>query len=536
MRLENYSGTNDHTNIKFIILDFDDELNELATRAAQAIGVDGLIQVIEHQRCNHPMVITEEDGFSWTDEHFSLKQVLAELPEYWCQAQLIGLNLDQALEIMMELMENDSDLLISNHALPISLLTQAFNELAQQNEKIDEDGFLQINRMVQLTAQYGDVAVINSLASLKTGIRIGLSVQEVTKIISDLPEKDGAYCQEVFPPFLQALKALIVTNVLPETVVKVFDALGGKSPYKRKSLYQAFEQAIIFGCPANNWSVKDTLECMSDQIEKGEAIEDILEDVISGINIVQNRDVQIIFFPNERIENYFAFKEGPLELIGLPYRTKMTFHEGVVDLGKLAKADGLRWEDEGEGFWVYDPDSDWWYSLGGLDEEIAGGIRHRMIAYDISELSSSPKMFHIHPEGFEVYTRPRDKLLFPPEYTDQVSKFITVTPSRADFNAVSDFFYLASKPMLPRSFIQHALGITEFTYPNDPDLIRKLAQDFKAIKDQAIGDYPWKSLRGYGYSDVNMVLILIDHLNALLSNGFSINLYRNNSSIPKDNL
>jgi len=136
-------------------------------------------------------------------------------------------------------------------------------------------------------------------------------------------------------------------------------------------------------------------------------------------------------------------------------------------------------------------------------------------------------LFHTHPEDLEIMLRnPYDD--FPSrKYRDHVTKFLSSTPSGADYSVVAEAIEQATGDILPRSFIVHSLGITEFTYPVTPGKIEDMATRSRGIRDQAILNFGWNILdkRPGIVDEATVVKLLINDLNKLLPGGFAIKLF-----------
>ena len=210
-------------------------------------------------------------------------------------------------------------------------------------------------------------------------------------------------------------------------------------------------------------------------------------------------------------------------------------NDGVSDLEEIAQARSHRWESVGEGMWVFDPNADTWYSLGGKTEVHPDRVRHYFIAYDASQLSERPYMFHTHPEDLEIMLRNPYDDFSTREYQDHVTKFLSSTPSRADYSVVADTIDRAASDIHPRSFIVHSLGITEFTYPNDLEKIKEKEIKKRDIRDQAMLNFGWNSLgwRRDIVDEATVAKMLVDDLNKLLPEGFAIKLHEPGTNLEE---
>ncbi len=469
----------------------DPELSALATRSLQSVGAERLDRLMKaHQKFNEPVYVIDEQGRERRDDNFKLKRSLAEIPDYVDNAQEAGLSPDQAQQLTETLL-NSSPYEFHDPEITISLLGRAFRNAAEADHPLNEQDYERLRGLIALSAKYGvdhNASYAYSLAQ-----RIGLSTQQGTEMIAKLIEADGYLSGYTFAPFCDALKTLNVARVNPDLVVRVFDKLGGDRPYYSQAVFRAFEDIITFGCPSHDMTPQEVMESIMKQVEAGEDIEEVLARFGGGDQrqLPGEQRVEIIN-PQEERDRYFVQKPGELEIAALPYQTRKSLNEGVRDLENMAVASSGKWEETGEGFWVYDSLSGTWYSLGGQIEIRAMAMRHNMVPYDISQLSGKPMMFHCHPREFEVMIRPpRGASVFPEQYEDQVTKFLTATPSRADYAVVADLVERATDDIEPRSFIVHSSGVTEFTYPTDLEQLKRMSTESREIRDQALLDFDW---------------------------------------------
>lgn len=511
----------------------DTELGALASQAVQSLGIDRLDQLVKtYKRFNEPVYVVDEQGVEKRDNNFKLKRLLKEIPDYMENARHVGLTEDQSHELIIHLLKS-SPYKFSDQGTSILLMGRAFEVVGQKNELLNNDDFKGLKSLVGDSAKYG--VENNAMYAFYLTQKIGLTTKQSIHMISKLIDADGSVSGYSFGPFCDALKTLNISEVDSELVIKVFDELGGKRPWFNMAKYKAFEDIITFGCPTNLTTPQEVMETILRQVEAGDSIEEALTRILRvDRKLISTEDKFEIVNPQEDIQRYFINKPGNLEIAALPYQTHKPFKEGVRDLEKIAIASFGRWEDVGEGFWVYDQESETWYSLGGQTELMAEAVRHNMNSYDISQLSDSPTMFHCHPEEFEVMiSPPRDNNFFPDQFRDQVTKFLSATPSRADYIVVADFMEQAKRGINPRSYIVSSLGITEFIYPNNVDQIKQMSVQSRDIRNQALLDFDWERLLD-GYNDALTVTTeLIDLLNQKLPDGFSMKFYSKGSNIEE---
>jgi hypothetical protein len=119
-------------------------------------------------------------------------------------------------------------------------------------------------------------------------------------------------------------------------------------------------------------------------------------------------------------------------------------------------------------------------------------------------------------------TPPRDSLTYP-HLRDHFTKFLTATPSRADYKGVAEMMKEAKGEVFPRSFISHALGITEFVYPHDIRAIEEMAEKSRDLRDETILNAN-RNPNLLNVTKKDFVRALLEDLNSRLPKGFAINL------------
>lgn len=236
-------------------------------------------------------------------------------------------------------------------------------------------------------------------------------------------------------------------------------------------------------------------------------------------------------------ERYFTEVNGELEHAAQPYRNRRSLNQGMRDLEKLAVASMYRWEEVGEGMWTFDPTAGIWYSLGGklelpsMEEVLSGRaerVRHNFIPYDISALSEHPQLFHIHPEGLETFVAPPRESLTYHAMRDDITKFLSATPSRADYRIMAELIKQAKGQVKPHSFIVHSLGVTEFTYPTDIGALEEMGQKSRDIRDQVMLSFDvgkYIAMTRGAYDRFELISILVEGLNRSLPQGFNVRLH-----------
>jgi hypothetical protein len=454
-------------------------------------------------------VVDEKQGIDRQVNHYFLKQTLKQIPEYMQSVNQSRLSYEQGLELLMHMLNGDK-YNFSNKKSDMLILTKALND-SHEDKSLPRS----INKIKKLmSAGVGGSGMGGTIYSFFITARLGVPVSEASSII--VPAAEGSY---VIGPFNEALKSMLPAKPNPKLVVEAFTILNGDGRnYWNAGYYRQFEQFMTFVAPGNGISV-DNMLAMFASASKSPSKRKELECA------AEKKEAQ-----KEGKERYFLPFDGKLECLAQPYVAKRSWNEGLKDLTKLATASLHDWEEIGEGMFVFDPKDQLWYSLGGkletpsIEEVLSGRaerVRHNFLSYDISSLSETPLLFHIHPEALECFVRPsRDSLVYP-HLQYSITKFLTATPSRADYKVVAQLIKNAKSKVTTRSFIAHALGITEFVYPHDIKAIGEMGEKARDLRDQPLLNPKshWTSL-----DEAPFVEALIQDLNTKLPEGFAINL------------
>lgn len=457
-------------------------------------------------------------------EHYGLRKCLKELPGYILAAKAVGLTYEQAVEILTHTLDsNEYD--FSEVEKEIMLLTRAFGTASRYEIKLGEHLDL-FKDLIKFGAEEG--VMEGTFYAFSIALRLGLAVDQACKVIKKTGVVGSPATGYVTPHFNDALKAMLPAKIDPALAVEAFDLMGDNNGHYA-GLYDFFKTIMTFGGPARGMTPNELLALFVTRVKTGKSMP-MLEASEGG-----EQKQETIEVPKEK---YFIENENDvLEHAALPYRKSKTLNAGVRDLEKLAVARGHRWEEVGEGMWTFDPENQTWYSFGGqletpsMEEVMAGRaerVRHNFLPYDLSKLSENPYLFHVHPEDYDVFISPPRESMVYPELRDDITKFLTATPSGADYGTVGELLKSSEVQVPTRSFISHALGITEFTYPNDVAKLEEMKMRSRNIRDQVMLEFDVKSYvekHGWPVDRLHLVKSMIQALDEKLPEGFHIRLY-----------
>ena len=459
-------------------------------------------------------------GINQRVEHYYLRDTLKELPRYVSAGQAAGLSPEQTRQLLLHTLDTDPYEFNSVN-IHVLLLARALEKSALPQTNIPGNLETLLN-LIRLSAEEG--VLDSSLFSFAHAVALGLSVDQASRVIGRLPDADGSLCGYVVGKFNDALGSLKFSDVDPALVVDVFDILGGKRPYFQSHEYTMFHWAVALLVPDSGMTPNQFLELFATHPPHKEGAEAVLRGMKGSIPEGYSKKAAP--------DAYFKRIQGPLEHATLPYQTQRSFHAGMSDLQQMAVARSHRWEDVGEGYWIFAPETETWYSLGGILEVRPGKLRHNFLSYDISRLSKRPFLVHIHPKDLDIMVAPQRESLTYPWLQDDATQFLTSTPSRADYSVVSSMVRDAGNRVHPRNFIVHSQGITEFPVPKEIGQIDHMAVVFRDLRDKAMLEFDIESyLRQNHHAPGQLVKKLVTHLNTLIAPEFRFKMYVTSDAI-----
>lgn len=449
----------------------DPELAELVDRGLQVMGAAALDRVLQaNDRFDGPATIIGDDR-SWRRvEHFSHRRMLQEIPQAAQAGVAAGLSEENLADLIAHCLGAVKYSHITQSDLVVANLTRALESTAASGEPLTA---AQITSLKDLIAKAGEDDIIEmTLSAYDCGRRAGLSFEDSARLVEDhIDTANSRQLGYMMYKFRDALRSLDATGADPALIVEVFDKIRDMHPEFRGNTYEDIKYLVTFGAAAAQKTPGEMMHEVAMRLRtgEGEATAQLLSGQAEGTGGVAE-----VFVLREQRDRYFREAPGRLESRAAPYRTRRSFTDGMKDLQRLTDASGARGELVSEGHWVYDPQTDVWYSHGGETRYLGNGrIRHTRINYDVSELSATPYSMHLHPS----------------EYATGADKYGFVFPTNADFRAVASMIENARGETRLRSFIFHPLGVTEFVYPNDPGALRRMGEEFETIRNDFFSLY-----------------------------------------------
>ncbi|HQO37241.1 MAG TPA: hypothetical protein PLP56_00105 [Candidatus Omnitrophota bacterium] len=496
----------------------DRELRELIKKASEYFEITDLEQFIKDiARLNTKKVtVISDHGPSKEVYWFGLRRALARLPEYARTARQAGLEYDESFHLLSRAaasLRHDFE----QPSETIDALIYAVSVAGMAG--VDWDFALPALHELMDFCRENDV-VDQALVCFGRGLEIGFSVEGICRTIRKLPDEDGTMSGYVFPSFIEALGSIRPARLDPALLERAFDILAGDRPYFHNK-YNPFI-AFLYGSVSQ------------DMMTPGEVLQKIItaandREGIFPLGDGQENNIRQTSGSRERL--WLDMGNSPLVNRLLPYRTIRSWEQGMEDLAGLMQVRDHTIEgiDIREGAWLFAPETQTWYSLGGKTEAKIGGVRHIMFPCDVSHLSNNPAFVHIHPESLEILIGPLPQQLDFPRFHKKITKFLSSMPSGTDFEAIASFIRRdSSRTSNISAYIVHSLGITEIKFPHDVDALAKFAEGFRDLKDQVMLDFDvQKYYKQYGDSETSFDFVrrFFPVINSRLPPGFSISLY-----------
>lgn len=454
-----------------------------------------------------------------------LRRDLAILPKYFDTSEVLEVSEKEATSLLFSLVESlKYD--FGGVTNLIETLTTIMESCAERSLDF-QDRIPQFKDFLHLARQEGDIN--RALGIVQLGIAAGMTIEQSVEIVTDIYNGRGipGYVFRDLYDELNALRTNAASGDLIFHSLKTIVASGVP--------FSEFTQFLYVAATHTNYDQNEILEQIF-RPKANLAADEILSNVkVPGLDNGKQtildratRALMPVYAPDDSKpavsikdpSNYFPDSRAKSLRHGiLPYRATRSLEEGLQDLHALMKAEYQ------EGAWIFDQQSDTWFSLGGRTNLRTHSVRHEFFPYDISALSLSPMFIHIHPEKNEVFIRPhRDSLAYT-QLQDKVTKFLATMPSGSDFKAISDLMNEASRTVAVKGLIVTSIGLTELIVPNDPCRIAELAMSFRRLKDQTLSEFDARGyFTEYGIKepDVKFVKRLLGELNKKLPPGFEI--------------
>lgn len=504
----------------------DSELTDLIATSAQYMKDEDLARFLQRQKKFDGPCTMGKTGEKV--QHWGLRKSLEHIPDYMESAETMGLTYSQANKLLIHMLDSEPYDFHQTDST-INIMARAYKAASKAKQNI-KGSYRNIKKMIKLGAESG--VIDGCFYAFSILMRLGLSVDQACKTVMRIPEAEGSASGYPVPHFNDAIKSMLPAKVNPDLVVEAFEYLGGERPWFNMGDYDGFRAIMTFGCPSQGIAPNEMLSKFVTRARNGNKDIPLLETISSELNTDEKIPTPLV-----SEERYFTETSGELEHAAQPYKNKRTLNQGIRDLEKLAVASGFKWEELGEGMWVFNQEKEIWYSFGGqlvlpgMGQVLSGTadkVSHKFIPYDISTISNNPFLFHVHPKELDVFVAPSRESMAYPQFRDDITKFLTATPSRADYGIIAELLKESQRKVPTRSFIAHALGITEFTYPNNITQLEEMKEKSRDIRDQAMLGFDVDNYilrNGFSSNRFDLVQRLVQDLDKRLPECFNVTLY-----------
>ncbi len=496
----------------------DREVAALLIATSEQLGaeqVDRILSANQDFNGSGRSVRDTTDGQVYHDPHYSNRRLLRELVPLADAADQLGANPKSVADAVAHTLDQVWYKEYTHSDLLVAQLADTFGNLAQCRQPLTSEDIADLQTLATEAAGAGGLQ--EALMIVRAATATGATLHEGVHLARQQVVSTGAsILRSQANDMVGALQALNVVRPLSSFTGEIFDALAAVDFRERPEAYQLFRRIMGFVGPASGRSALETVASIINYTRETHSIQEALHRVVSDSNRLESTSV---IHPELARDRYFTPHRGELVHSITPYRTGRRLNDGVRDLERLTFASRPRGDIVAEGAWVFDPAINTWYSLGGETERInaigeSPQVRVTVVPYDVSMLSDTPLLFHMHPDGFT------------PEEHDKVG---FAFPTSVDIAAAGAMEQSAERPVPLRSFIAHPLGITEYTHPADNDAIQQVAGGFDALRDQVIAtmftshDHLRRAVAEQGAERITRKLIA--EINGYLPEGFSIIMY-----------
>ncbi|TLX15913.1 hypothetical protein [Rhizobium sp. MHM7A] len=484
----------------------DDELLSLFSGVAEFMTPDHIIAYVERAKRfdTQPVHVSDENFIHSVVYWYCLRADLRTMPAFFQAGQKLGLTNDDCNTLLVNLA--DACKYDFRHGEEfISLATAIFSGLIERDQRLDVTAF---QAFLLIAKEDGEIT--RALRVVKLCMNTGLSIEQSADIVKRLYEAPGIVgytlmhfydeidalrANAVEPALLyDALKAMIDLDISPKRFTQFLQIAAAKSPLPQAGILGRFLQIAKDFKPE----------------EKGEAI------LLATLESITPQGVD----SPKPVTDYFPEIPGNKLILGcLPYRLSKSLEEGLTDLKQLME------EEYTQGVWVFDQQSETWYSMGGRTQNSMNRVRHEFYPYDISSLSSTPIIVKTNPEQSEILIAPDRRNLEFPKLEKRLTGFLTAMPSGADLGMIAELQKASTRKVPITGLIVSSQGVTEFSVPDDASVIAEIAPNLRGIKGQVISELDQaNAVREFGTNgnSPEFVRFMKDKLISLLPPGFVI--------------
>lgn len=456
---------------------------------------------------------------------YHLRRDLELFPEYFINAQAVGLTYKQATKLLFNMVDTKK-YEFSAPETQIEILCRIFENC--QNKNMSLKGSLKdFNKLFAKAKEDGEHA--RALGILNLSIAAGFSVKQGVETVLNIYEHawNSGYGMMGLYDELNALKT---HSLAPD---KLFDAL--QVITKSRGSYQLLAEGLskTFAVQGNDGAGA----LLTHVLKEGDHLVELNGGDRNLPKVLRNEEgfdpiggaIRACFDEDSSTrltsvdlapEEYFPRINTRKLIHGvMPYRLQRHLSLGITDLKTQRKGDFT------EGMFIYDPDTETWYSLGGRTRLEQGKARHEFFTYNVSRLSSSPIAVHVHPKEAETFLTPPREALTHTCMQTRLTKFFAAVPSAADYEVLASLAEGAKNPFQLRGMIVTSSGLTAFCAPFDAEKVKAFSKTFLALKDEVLlsFDVDRYLARGlFAESDEEFARSMVGEVHKRLPKGFEI--------------
>jgi hypothetical protein len=400
-----------------------------------------ILDTMEDSRCVGSASVLLDSGKCVVVNNYDKKILLEMLPQLRAFAQTLGMTSDQLFKILWAFVQTRSEYVGFETSGRYFLMM--FEEASKGPVKFN---LLQVDQLVSLVKLSKKEGLLeNALYNIGFLLRLGLRPDQINDVFLELFKGNRVYAGlEAFQRLQALTKLLIDFSADPNQVYSTL-----------KGLFQHIEK---------HWTrFSEFLDYTISEIERRAVTEGkSINDILYELQVVVEGDAKAI---RRLIPSDTELALAPLEIpkvrrklrpSAFSYKTEWSYEEGLRHLGELAKDETM----VDEGIFVFDPDTNFWYSLASHTEILhdEGRVRTYFENFDLSNFGKRPKFVHIHPKSLTRNLLPSRE--FTDKYRYLMARFSTTMPSQADLVVFATLMTQASKPINPEFAIVHDFGVT----------------------------------------------------------------------------
>jgi hypothetical protein len=499
----------------------DDELRYLFSDVAEFMTPEQITTYIEHAKRFdvQPVHVSHDNRVEDVVYWYCLRTDLRAMPTFFQAGLKLGLSNDDCNTLLINLA--DAFIYDSRHGDDtISLATDIFYRLIETGQSLN---VATLQAFLLIAKEDGEI--MRALRIARLGMNAGLSIEQSTDIVRRLYAAPGiiGYTLMGFYDEIDVLRANAVEADLLYEALKVTIDID-LSP----RMFTQFFQIAAAQSPLTQTEILNRFLKISKDSRPGKKAQDALLKVAELSTSILPRGKGTI----KAVSDYFPEIPGNKLILGcLPYRMSKSLKDGLTDLKQLME------QEYTQGIWIFDKQSETWYSMGGRTPNSLERVRHEFYPYDIASLSSTPIVVKTNPEKSEIMIAPDRRTLEFPRFEKRLTSFLTAMPSGADLSMIAELQKASSKKVPITGLIVSSQGVTEFNVPEDADIVSSVAATLKELKGKVIAELDQaEAVKEYGTQGKSIEFVQRLNLDLMrkMPSGFKIVVHTFSSYAKRD--